>query len=217
MKFQFTNEFEKEITFPLKSKTENEFTVGVRVEVNGSILNIAAHKYQFAQNHAITNCTIVPDGDPKIQSEHSVSVHSAPEALFDSELPVLKIDYHFYGQGWKFLKVFPNNSESRKIPDKPKCLGLWVYGDNQKINIKMRINDSSHQSFQLIPEFGHTINWKGWKYVQMYLNDAESHWGGSNDSVVHYPVEYDSLLLLDNTNHSNIKSTIYISSPILIY
>jgi hypothetical protein len=217
MKFQFTNEFEKEITFPLKSKTENEFTVGVRVEVNGSILNMAAHKYQFAQNHAITNCTIVPDGDLKIQSEYSVSVHSAPEALFDSELPVLKFDYHFYGQGWKFLDVSPNSSESRKIPDKPIGFGLWIYGDNQEKTIKMRIYDSSNQYFQLIPEFGKTINWKGWKYVQMYLNDAEFNWGGSNDGVVHYPVAYNSILLLDNTNQSNTKSTIYISSPILIY
>jgi hypothetical protein len=81
----------------------------------------------------------------------------------------------------------------------------------------MRIYDSSNQYFQLIPEFGKTINWKGWKYVQMYLNDAEFNWGGSNDGVVHYPVAYNSILLLDNTDHSNIKSTIYISSPILIY
>ncbi len=51
----------------------------------------------------------------------------------------------------------------------------------------------------------------------MYLNDAEFNWGGSNDGVVHYPVAYNSILLLDNTDHSNIKSTIYISSPILIY
>jgi hypothetical protein len=80
----------------------------------------------------------------------------------------------------------------------------------------MRINEASHQTFQFIPEFGHNIDWKGWKYMGMYLNDVESHWSGSNNGVVHYPVEYIALLLLDNTNHSNIKSNIFITSPILI-
>jgi hypothetical protein len=214
MKFQFINEFEKEIIFPLKSKPENEFTVGLIVEGNGSVLNMSAHKYHFAPNQVITDCKIVADGDSKIQSEQSVSIHSPPEPLFDSDFPVLKVDYHFFGQGWKFLNVLPNDL---KISGQPKGLGIWIYGDNQMLTIKMRINDASHQTFQLIPEFGHSIDWKGWKYVRMYLNDAESHWSGSNDGVVHYPVEYNALLLLDNTNHLNIKSTIFITSPVLIY
>jgi hypothetical protein len=76
MKFQFINEFEKEIIFALKSKPENEFIVGLLVKGNGSVLNISAHKYQI-----ITDCKIAADGDPKIQSEQSVSIHSAPQPL----------------------------------------------------------------------------------------------------------------------------------------
>jgi hypothetical protein len=216
-KLLFGFENEKDIRIPLKSKPENEFTVGFSFESNGSVQNIPALKYQFAANQTITDCNITADGNKTVESEQSISLHSAPEPLFDSDLPVMKIDYHFYGQGSKFLDVNINKAEYRKIAGQPKAFGLWIFGDNQKISIKMRIVDNSHQYFQLHPESGLTVDWNGWKYVTFYLNDPEIHWGGSNDGVVRYPVEYQTLFLIDNKIDYAVKSSIYITSPVVIY
>jgi hypothetical protein len=214
MNSHFSNESVVGFKFDLKSKPENEFTIGLRVEGNGYVRKISAHKYQFASNRVITDCKIVADGDPKIQSEQSVSIHSAPELIFDSDFPVLKIDYHFYGRGAKWLEIFPDKIENRKIVGQPKGFGLWVYGDNQGIMIKMRIVDTSHQTLQLSQII---VDWKGWKYVQMFVNEVGFYWGGSNDGVVHYPIEYNTLLIIDNWKHSIVKSSIFITSPVIIY
>jgi hypothetical protein len=69
----------------------------------------------------------------------------------------------------------------------------------------------------LHPESGLTVDWNGWKYVTFYLNDPEIHWGGSNDGVVRYPVEYQTLFLIDNKIDYAVKSSIYITSPVVIY
>jgi hypothetical protein len=217
MKFHFTNETEIVLNFPLKAEPENEFTVGLRVEGKGTVQNIPQHKYHFLSGQTITDCMITPDGDKNVKSEQSVSVHSSPEPLFDSDLPVLKIDCQFYGKGWKFMDIFPNKSENRKIPDQPKGFGVWIYGDDQGMTIKMRITDASHQTFQLRSESVYNINWKGWKYVEMYLKDHESYWGGPNNGVISYPVEYQTLLLLDNPTQSVFNSTIYMTAPLIIY
>jgi hypothetical protein len=216
-KLQFNNEFEKDIKFSLKSVPEKEFTVGLSIESHGSHQDFKAHKYQFLDNQILSNCNIAPDGDSKIKSEQSVTVHSAPTPLFDSDSPVLKIDYHFYGQGWKFLGVFPNKAENRKINGQPIGFGVWVYGDSQMQTIKMRIEDSLHQIIQIRPASGSTIDWTGWRYVQFLLNDFDSHWNGSNDGIPHYPLEFQTLFLLDNIKQTDIKSSIYISSPIVLY
>jgi hypothetical protein len=214
--FQMSNEYEKVINFPLKSKPNNDYTVGVHIEGHESIQNFRPQRFHSESNQVLAGCKISPDGDVKIQSEQSVSVASAPEPLQDSDSTVLKIDYHFYGGGWKFLNVYPDQN-NLKIAGEPKAFGIWIYGDGNGICPKMRILDSSRQVFQLNPESLLDIEWKGWRYVMFNLNNAGGHWGGSNDGIVHYPLQWLDLLLLDNEHSLNAKSTIYITAPIIIY
>ncbi len=79
----------------------------------------------------------------------------------------------------------------------------------------MRIFDASKQVHQLKPEFGATVDWKGWKYVQM--NKDDGYWWGPYDGIVHYPIEYQALFLIDNRDRLTSKSTIYLTSPVVIY
>jgi hypothetical protein len=107
----FLNEFEKLIKFPLKSIPEKEFTFGLRIETNGRIQNFEANKYQFLANQLIADCNIAADGDSKIKSEQSVSVHSAPEPIFDSDFPVLKLiitSMAKVGNSWMFSRIKTN-------------------------------------------------------------------------------------------------------------
>ncbi len=121
------------------------------------------------------------------------------------------------GKRWQFLNVSPVKNENRKISGQPKAFGIWIYGDNQKITTMMRFDDSTHQTFQLRPESRFTIDWIGWRYVMIYLRNVDSHWGGANDGIVHYPIEWHTLFQLDNEIHANIKSTVYISTPVIMY
>jgi hypothetical protein len=215
--FQIQDEFETFVNFSLKSKPENDLSIGLRIETHENNQPFEAQKFLILPQPLLTDCNIWPEGDSKIQSEQSISVHSAPEPLFDSDFPIIKIDYHFFGQGWKYLNVNPKKNESQKISGQPKAFGIWVYGDNQKMTIMMRIDDSTHQTFQIRPESRTTIDWMGWRYVMLYLNNVDAYWGGNNDGVIHYPLEWHTLFMLDNQIHSNVKSTIYITTPVVIY
>jgi hypothetical protein len=214
--FQIHNEYEKFVNFSLKSKPDNDIAIGLQIKTIGNIQTFKAQNFHFLPKDLFSDCHIWAEGDSKIQSEQTISVHSAPQQLFDSDFPVLKIDYHFFGQGWKYLNVNPVKNESKKISGKPKAFGIWVYGDNQKISIMMRIDDSTHQTFQIRPESRITIDWIGWRYVMLYLDNVHAHWGGANDGVVHYPIEWHTLFMLDNEIHANTKSTVYISTPVII-
>jgi hypothetical protein len=61
------------------------------------------------------------------------------------------------------------------------------------------------------------IDWKGWRFVTFNLSQPETHWGGSNDGVVHYPIEFENLLLLDSKEKYDIKGAVYMTSPVIIY
>ena len=44
-----------------------------------------------------------------------------------------------------------------------------------------------------------------------------AHWGGANDGVVHYPLTWDAVFLLDNTSRKAGAGTLYLAAPVLIY
>lgn len=102
MKYQLTNEIEKITTFSLKSKPGNEIYVGLQIEENGKTKRIPPFKYQFSSNNMITSLDVKLEARRVDKSEQTVSVHSAPEPLFDSDLPVIKMDYQFSGHNWKY-------------------------------------------------------------------------------------------------------------------
>ena len=76
------------------------------------------------------------------------------------------------------------------------------------------MNDASHQTWQ--PGSG-AIDWQGWRYVQFDLTPSTAHWGGAKDNVIHYPLQWDSIFLLDNIGRTKIEGAIYITAPVLIY
>jgi hypothetical protein len=44
--------------------------------------------------------------------------------------------------------------------------------------------------------------------------EATSYWGGANDGVVHYPIRWDTVFLLDGTRIAT-SGVVYFSSPII--
>ncbi|MDQ3813396.1 MAG: glycoside hydrolase family 5 protein [Armatimonadota bacterium] len=157
---------------------------------------------------------ILPDGDPKVPSEQTIAIATPPEGLPVSGTGALKISYRF-DPGWKFIRLVPQDEKVQKVEGQPKMFGLWIYGDGEGNLARLRFMDSTGQTFQ---PGGHKIDWKGWRYVTFPLDGADAgHWGGANDGVIHYPIKWDTLFLLDNPSRGKTQGEIYISGPTLIY
>jgi hypothetical protein len=79
---------------------------------------------------------------------------------------------------------------------------------------RQRVADSKGQCWQLI---GDDISWTGWRYVEFDLSPMSEHWGGVADGAVHFPLQWDSLFLLDKPKHQQVQGTIYVAAPVVIY
>jgi len=104
---------------------------------------------------------------------------------------------------------------SAAIPGEPKALGLWIHGDGSGVLPYLSFVDSSSQVFE---EGGGPVNWKGWRYVLVFMDAPQaSHSGGANDGVIHYPIRWDSLLTLRNATSKEMSGALYLTGPTLIY
>ena len=139
--------------------------------------------------------------------------------LSPSGSPSIRLRYSFVG-GWKFLRLF--TSETLSIPQtsrhQPTQSGLWLHGDGKGCQARIRFTDATGQTFQ--PD-GPKIDWTGWLYITFPMQSTEekplAHWGGANDGVIHYPIKWDSIFLLDDVSRQPVEGEIYLSAPTLIY
>jgi len=158
---------------------------------------------------------IKPGGDPKIASAQSIALSDAPEPPPGNAGPVFRIDYHF-DPGSKYLFLSPKHNDVRKIDGAPQTLGLWVYGNGAGNRPVLRFRDSTDQVFQ---PAANPIDFKGWRYLTFPLNEGSVfHFGGANDAVIHYPIQWDSIFMLDTTQRDKpSEGTIYIAAPTVVW
>ena len=208
-------EAEKTLRFPLASKPKGEYRVGLRVEdeAGGLLWAVPARRYAAAADDVLTGASVAADGDAQVASEQSLAVAAAPEPPPDADAAVVKLSYRF-GAGWKFLRVVPPSGESRRIAGAPKAFGFWVYGDGGRAAPRLRVTDAEGQTWQ---PSGDAVDWKGWRYVQFELKPSTAHWGGGKDGVIHFPLRWDSVFLLDNPSRKEAEGVIYVTAPVLIY
>lgn len=158
---------------------------------------------------------VAADGDPSVHSTQSVSIEkTARSPASPPFVPqhALKISYNF-DPGWRFLELKTSEDEINKITGKPKELGLWLYGDNSNHALRLRFIDATGQTFQ---PTGPNIDFKGWKYLTIPMQgDNLAHWG-KGDGEIHYPIHWDSLLLLDNVSREKSAGEIWVTGMTLV-
>jgi hypothetical protein len=209
-----SGEFSKLLNFTSVSATNSGFTAGLRVESEGTVmLELAPRRFQPLADRILSAGRIVPDGDAKIAARQSFIISTAPEVLPGLNSSVVKLDYHC-DEGWKFFRVLPAGGLSREIAGTPAGFGLWVYGDGRNISPRLRVVDATGQTFQPAAA---AIDWTGWHYVEFDFNAPSGHWGGANDDVMHFPIRWDTLFLIDNVSRQRSEGTLYLASPALIY
>jgi hypothetical protein len=154
------------------------------------------------------------DGDAAVHSEQSLSPGETPESLPTGQVVrPLKLTYAFFAPGWKFIQLKPAAEGNRKIAGKPGRLGLWVFGDGSGHQLRCRFIDSAGQTFQAS---GPGIDFNGWRYVTLPMNGPDlAHWG-KGDGEIHYPIRWDTLLLLDNVSRQKSAGEIRFAGMTLI-
>jgi hypothetical protein len=202
------------LNFPPAPSTNSEFVAGLRIESEGAVmLELPPRRFRPLTGAMLSTSRIVSDGDAKVASQQSIAVSTAPELWPASNSPIVKVTYQC-DEGWKFFRVVPAEGSPREIAGEPVGLGLWIYGDGRSGSPRLRVVDATGQTFQ---PTGETIDWIGWRYVEFDFKAPAGHWGGANNGVIHFPLRWDTLFLLDNVSKQKSEGTLYLASPVLIY
>lgn len=212
---------------PLRWDVPADLPAGGRVRVSAEVRDGAGRQvlalpavayrpvdaWKVGERDASRWISVLPDGDAKVASEQTLSVVPAPGPDAPAEGAV-ELKYRF-SSGWKFVCVRTLAEPERAIEGKPKAMGAWVHGDGQANQCRARFVDATNQTFQ--PD-GETITWTGWRWVTFPMDGSRSgRWGGAEDGVIHYPIRWDSLFLLDSPGGRATQGQVLIAGPTLIY
>ncbi len=157
--------------------------------------------------------SMVPDGNAAVASSLELEIAEAPERVPVEGVSTLRIRYRF-DAGWKFANLVPRQEPTRAIEGKPSELRMWVFGDGTGNRLRLRFTDKTGQTFQ--PDGG-AMDWRGWRCVTFAISaDGSGHWGGADDGVIHYPIHWDSLLLIDSAKQQKTEGTVYLAAPVLV-
>jgi len=213
---------EQTVQFALEAGQVKDYRLGVRVEdeqgrlqlaLPTTAMMLAADFSRYTPEHLAAGWQMHSDGDAKIASTQSVTLAPTPAGAPMAGTSTLKIDYTM-AEGWKFIRLAPKTAALKKIDGRPKAVGYWIYGNGSKEFVRLRFVDSTGQVFQ---PSGERMTWTGWRYVEIPLDGtAAIHWGGANDGVIHYPIRWDTLLLIDGCRKASQPPPVFLGSPVLI-
>ncbi|MFA9423209.1 MAG: phosphodiester glycosidase family protein, partial [Sedimentibacter sp.] len=118
----------------------------------------------------------------------------------------LKLEYDFTkmtDQSIAFID-FEENGNGVKLEDKPKAIGMWVYGDSKNHWLRARITDAYNNQVKLT--FEDEVNWTGWKWVEVAIPEGTS-----------YPITLNNIYLAEINETRKDAGTIYIDNLRVMY
>ncbi len=207
----------------LKEVPAEGYEVGLQLEVDGArVGTVKPRLFSPPDDAALAEARPGPEGDPKVGGTFSLTSGEAPEKSPAGDGRIMRLDYDFQ-PGWKYVSVFPSSG----APGKPLqgrgdgaeissvIFGMWLYGNESSLAPRVRVRDALGRVWQ---PSGPAIKWKGWKYIEMRLDENTAHWGGKEKGPrgPQFPLKWESLFLLDNTARTAAKGSIWFTMPVLI-
>jgi len=216
-------ETERVVQFPVKGEIRSPWRLGVRVADPAGKLQLDLPPATFRAVDDFTRWTaesfgtayqILPDGDVKVASIQTAELAQPPEGPPVPGAAAIRVRYQF-DAGWKFVRLSPRDKAVRTIEGQPQAFRAWVYGDGSGNRLRLRLTDATGQTFQ---PGGQPLDWRGWRPVTVPLDAGQAgHWGGADDGVIHYPIRWDTLLLIDSARREKTAGDVYLASPVLVY
>jgi hypothetical protein len=134
------------------------------------------------------------DGNAQVSGRATLTFEEAgPNPRF----PRAAVLHYQVGEGWKYVQVNPGNP--MPIDGQPRAAGFWLWSDGGSTGdaVRLRFRDATGQTFQ--PSLPKPLSGTGWRWVTLPLDGRDSgSWGGARDGVVHYPIAWETLLLVDS-------------------
>jgi len=142
--------------------------------------------------------------DLMFSTEHAKGKKSARfDYKFDPDEPGVKYWTHW----WNNDKIDPILSSAFKEGVKTLGLGIWIYGDKSGNVFNVRMVDKEGEVW--LPLGSVVIDWEGWKYLEVEINENCRHWGGKN-GIIDYPLRFS---LIEFMYHGGAtEGTIYIDN-----
>ncbi|MEZ0389663.1 MAG: hypothetical protein ACAI34_21470, partial [Verrucomicrobium sp.] len=214
------------VLFPLAEPPGASYRLGARLEIQGrTLLMVPARRFVPQPASFENGLRTFVTGDDKVPGNATLVKGAAPvpppggggDATW-----LLKCDF---GAGWKFSQVIGAEAARHRVPGLPESgqlkgvtrFGLWVHGDASRTVLRMRFQDAAGRTWQ--PD-GPTINWTGWRFVEMKLDERTAHWGGKKEpgsrALPEAPLVWDTFLLLDNPTRVACQPSVYFQMPMLI-
>jgi hypothetical protein len=212
------------VALPLERHPEGEYALGVSiVDVEGRPLsNLTPSRFfpiedfsRYPPGSVPTDYILVVEG-AAVSSENKIMTRLPASGPPSPGLGAAELSFHLPAERSGVRLVPPASLATIRgeASDEPKALGLWLHGDASGVLPFTRFTDSTGQTFQ---DGGGPVNWKGWRYVLIYLaGPGGSHSGGSNDGVIHFPIHWDSVFMLENPRGQAVEGTIYLTGLTLV-
>ena len=110
----------------------------------------------------------------------------------DSSIGIFRMNYTTVGGVESFSL---SRRTSRSYPINSTAINawkIWVKGDGMLGSISVRHQDASGQIFQL----KRTVDFVGWKLLDVSILGSTEHFGGDNDGTPLYPMAWNTLFAL---------------------
>lgn len=118
----------------------------------------------------------------------------------------LRLNYDFTkmtDQSIAFVE-FGKDGEGIILEEKPKAIGMWVYGDGKNHWLRTRITDAHNNQIKIT--FEDEVNWNGWKWVEAHIAEGTA-----------YPVTLKNIYLAEINETKKDTGTIYIDNIRIMY
>jgi hypothetical protein len=91
---------------------------------------------------------------------------------------------------------------------------MWIKGDGSGNALRCRFTDLNDQTFQVD---GPRLDFTGWRYVEFPLDGRRAIcWGGNKSGVVNFPIQLQSLLLIDSAAKQKTAGTVMVAAPMIL-
>jgi len=213
---------ETTLKLPLEDKPEAEYEAGAAVldQDQDVVAATLPGRFRRVADFSRDPAGSVPAGYQLLaqggadSADNAISTGLPHEGPPFSGLGALQIAFRL-PPGGSSVRLVPTDPKLAQIDGAPKALGLWVRGDASGVLPYLRFTDSTGQTFQ---EGGGPIDWVGWRYVLILVDMPRgTHSGGANDGVIHYPIRWESLLMIENASAAASQGRVYLSAPTLLY
>lgn len=123
----------------------------------------------------------------------------------------VRLGYTFNGTGY----ILYSTTQLAKQPESvPSSVSFWLWGDGSGHRAAFRLNDVTDERF-VAPAI--TVNWTGWKKIEVSAPERWNHYLGNNDGILDLPVRSLSIELTNAGGDAPKTGMLYLDDVHFFY